>query len=185
MITRSFKSSRGGSRADAGVSDMDVRHIIALCHTSQPIQGGLLTATQPIDKFLSNLSFWGPEARPTGKPINWGGGRSPPPQLMGSPVGRARLDLTNLILKKTYRWIGWLPGALPGWVGWLSGALPSSAKKTATETPAKKNMPQIIECDMQRMHGSFSNRAFPSRFNLAAKPGFFKAALCCAQAEMV
>ncbi len=43
---------------------------------------------------------------------------APPPQLMGFPERRGRLDPKNLVLRQKCQWAGWLPGALLGvWGG--------------------------------------------------------------------
>ena len=52
-----------------------------------------MAGTKPFDKFFSKPDFWGPnDLFPPGKPSIEVGGRSLPPQLMGFPEGRGRLD---------------------------------------------------------------------------------------------
>ncbi len=71
-----------------------------------------LAATQTIEKCFSNPNLeirTATSLRDTHH-LRWGG-RNPPPQVMGFPAGRSRLDIQNRISKQTYQWVGWLPRA--------------------------------------------------------------------------
>jgi hypothetical protein len=75
--------------------------------------GGPLTGTQTCEKLFSKPDSGGPDGLfPPGNPSIAVGGRSPPPQLMGFPEGRGRLDPQNRALSKISQRVGYLPGAL-------------------------------------------------------------------------
>ncbi len=59
-------------------------------------------------------SFGGPNGHtpPANPSIDGWGGLRPPPELMGFPEGSGCFYLHNLVLRKTYQRVGWLPDAL-------------------------------------------------------------------------
>ena len=73
-----------------------------------------MAGTKPFDKFFSKPDFWGPnDLFPPGKPSIEVGGRSLPPQLMGFPEGRGRLDPKSHVLRENAKRVG--AADLNGW----------------------------------------------------------------------
>jgi hypothetical protein len=80
----------------------------------RPTIGGRLAATQPLATTFSKTDLGGPNGSPaSGKAHQLGWGCfAHPPQLMGFPEGRCRLDPQSRVLRRTSQWVGSLPGAL-------------------------------------------------------------------------
>ncbi len=75
---------------------------------NQTTLGGHLAATQPIEKLFSRFYFGGPNGLfPPGNPSIEVGGEAPPPQFMGFPEGRGRLDPPRSGLENNFS-MGWV-----------------------------------------------------------------------------
>jgi hypothetical protein len=69
-----------------------------------------MARTQLFETFLATHDFWDPNGLlPPGNPSIEVGGLCPPPQFVGFPERRGRLDLEKSGLEKKYQRVGSLP----------------------------------------------------------------------------
>ncbi len=106
----------GADGALLGPPGAQVVHRRATC--SEPVVGGPLAGTQPIEKFFNkkqktkNLIFGVQTASSLWEihQLRWGA--KPPPRFMGFPEEGGRLDPNNHGLRPNSQWVGSLPGPL-------------------------------------------------------------------------